>query len=220
MFSAATAEGSRLAMREEKQHAQSDVTLAVLAGGRARRLGGVPKGLLLRDGQPVLAHLLALSPRFAETLLVTSDPAPYAGFAVRAVSDVIPQRGAPGGVHAALVHATTPWVLVLAADMPFVSAPVVELLLAQRSEALDAVGFEMDGRLEPLLACYRAKLAPGWGAALTRNPSFRDLWQMVRSGLLPKEALLQVDPSGRAVLSVNTPEEAQAHGIAVPALPR
>ena len=98
-----------------------DVTLAILAGGQGRRLGGVPKGLLLRDGRPLLAHLLTLAPRFADSVLVTSYPEPYQHFGVRTVADVVAQRGAPGGVHAALATARTPWVQVVAADMPFVS---------------------------------------------------------------------------------------------------
>ena len=198
------------------RQAPVDVSLAILAGGRARRLGGIPKGLLVRDGQPLLSHLLALAPRFAETLLVTSESAPYAGFEVRVVGDVVPGRGAPGGVHAALVQVRTPWVLVVAADMPFVTPAVVERLLAERSEALDAVGFEVEGRLEPLLACYRAALAPAWGEALARNPSLAELWQTVRTGRLPRAVLQQVDPDCRAILSVNTPEEAAAHAITLP----
>ena len=194
-----------------------DVSFAILAGGRARRLGGIPKGLLLREGRPLLAHLLALAPRFADTLLVTSDPKPYVDFGVRSVADVVPERGAPGGVHAALSHARTPWVLVVAADMPFVTNPVLDLLLAERAEQVDAVGFEVDGRLEPLLACYRSALASAWGAALDVSPSFRALWQTLRGRLLSKEVLAQVDPACRAVVSVNTPEDARAQSIEFPA---
>lgn len=198
----------------------ADVTLAILAGGRARRLGGLPKGLLVHEGRPLLAHLLGLGSHFAETLLVTSDPAPYAGFGVRSVADLVPDRGAPGGVHAALAHAQTPWVLVVAADMPFVTAPVLQRLLAERSAGADAVGFEVDGRLEPLLACYRSALAASWGAALADSPSLRGLWSTVRARVLLKAALLEVDPTGRAVLSVNTPEDAAAFAIGLPAAAR
>lgn len=197
--------------------ARHDVSFAILAGGRARRLGGIPKGLLLREGRPVLEYLLALAPRFQDTFLVTSDAAPYQRFAVRAVADVVPGRGAPGGVHAALVQARTPWVLAVAADMPFVTEAVVERLLVERSEAVDAVGFRVQGRLEPLLALYRSALAPAWEAALASNPSFAHLWQSLRSCVLPEEALAQVDPELRAVVSVNTPEQARAFGIGLPA---
>jgi molybdenum cofactor guanylyltransferase len=198
----------------------ADVSLAILAGGRARRLGGIPKGLLLREGRPLLSHLLRLAPRFADTFLVTSDPGPYLAFGVRSVADVVPGRGAPGGVHAALAHAHTPWVLVVAADMPFVTTAVVDSLLAECNEGVEAVGFEVQGRLEPLLACYRSTLAPAWRKALDAHPSFPDLWRTVRARLLPHEALAQVDAGCRAVLSVNTPEEARSLSIELPATAR
>lgn len=198
--------------------AEEGVTLAILAGGQGRRLGGVPKGLLLREGRPLLAHLLALAPRFEAVLLVTPDPSPYRAFAVRTVADLIPDRGAPGGLHAALVEAKTPWVLAVGADMPFITPRVVERLLAERGPDVDAVGFEVGGRLEPLLACYRSAVAEDVGAALAREPSFRTLWQTLRTRRLAAEALDAVDPGCRAVVSVNTPEDARAWGVTLPPL--
>jgi len=195
---------------------EADVSFAIVAGGLARRLGGVPKGLLVRDGRPLLAHLLALAPRFADTFLVSMDATPYGSFGVRAVADVLPGHGAPSGVHAAMVHARTVWVLTVAADMPFVTWAVVKRLLQERREEVDAVGFEAGGRLEPLLALYRTALAPAWGSALAGNPSFPALWQGVRACLLPEAALKEVDPLCRAAVSVNTPEEARAFGIEIP----
>jgi len=195
---------------------EEGVTLAILAGGQGRRLGGVPKGLLLREGRSLLAHLLALAPRFEAVLLVTPDPSPYRAFAVRTVADLVPDRGAPGGLHAALVEARTPWVLAVGADMPFITPRVVQRLLAERGPDLDAVGFEIGGRLEPLLACYRSAAAEVVGAALATEPSFRTLWQTLRTRRLPAEALEEVDPGCRAVVSVNTPEDARAWGVTLP----
>lgn len=170
----------------------------------------------MRDGRPLLEYLLALAPRFQDTFLVTSDAGPYRRFAVRAIADLVPGRGAPGGVHAALVQARTPWVLAVAADMPFVTEAVVERLLVMRSEGVDAVGFQVQGRLEPLLALYRSALAQAWESALASNPSFPHLWQSLRACVLPEEALAQVDPGLRAVVSVNTPEDARAFAIGLP----
>src|SRR5215213_9884328 len=95
-----------------------DVTLALIAGGQGARLGGVAKGLLRLQGQPLLAQLLKLRPLFGEVLLVSNDPRPYAAWALPTVADVLPGRGAPGGVHAALAHARTAWVLAVGCDMP------------------------------------------------------------------------------------------------------
>src|SRR5262249_25280012 len=53
----------------------------------------------------------------------------------RAVADRVPERGPLGGIHAALTEARHDHVFVLACDMPFVCAPLVERLLALAPDA-------------------------------------------------------------------------------------
>lgn len=193
-----------------------DVTLAVIAGGRGTRLGGVAKGLLEVEGRPVLARVLDLGDLCGEVLLVAGEPHPYARFGVRTVGDVLPGRGAPGGVHAALVQAHTEWVLAVACDMPFVTRAVVRVLLGARGPDVDAVCWRVDGRAEPLLALYRRALARPWGEALASGgPSLRALLEEARTAWLPEAALRAVDPEGRAVVSVNTPEDLARHGVSI-----
>src|SRR5688572_18613960 len=113
-----------------------DVTLAIIAGGLGRRLSGVPKGLLEVEGRTVLERLLSLAPRFGDMLLVANAPERYARFGLRTVADVVQDKGAPGGVHAALVAARTPWVVAVACDMPFVTPGVLRALLDARGDAV------------------------------------------------------------------------------------
>lgn len=195
-----------------------EVTLAVIAGGQGRRLSGVPKGLLKVEGRTVLERLLALAPLFAEVLLVANAPEPYAPFGLRTVADRVPGKGAPGGVHAALVGARTEWVLAVACDMPFVSPEAVRVLLGARGPEVDAVCFTVEGRVEPLLGAYRAALAKPWGEVLAgEDPSLRALLSRCRARLLPEEALRAVDPGLRALVNVNTPEDLARHGLTLPA---
>ena len=197
-----------------------DVTLAILAGGRGERLGGVAKGLLTVEGEPVLARVLRLAGLVGDVLLVANTPEPYARFGVRTVGDVVPGRGAPGGVHAALVGARTEWVLAVACDMPFVTPGAVRVLLEARSPECEAVCFQVAGRVEPLLALYRTRLAGPWTRALEAgSPSLRGLLADCRGHLLPESALRAVDPSLRAVVSVNTPEDLTRHGASLPERP-
>ena len=193
-----------------------DVTLAIIAGGQGRRLSGVPKGLLSVDGRTVLERLLLLAPRFEDVLLVANTPEPYAHFGLRTVADVVPGKGAPGGVHAALMAARTPWVVAVACDMPFIAPEVIDVLLAARGEDVDAVCFEVGGRLEPLLATYRSVLAPAWGEALAEDPSMRDLLSRARTRLLPEHALRTVDPALCSLANMNTPEDLERYGVTLP----
>jgi molybdopterin-guanine dinucleotide biosynthesis protein A len=194
-----------------------EVTLAVIAGGRGERLGGVAKGLLEVEGRPVLERLLELGRLLGDVLLVANDPAPYARFHLRGVEDVVRGRGAPGGVHAALEGARTEWVLAVACDMPFVTEAAVRGLLEARGPEVDAVCFTVGGRVEPLLALYRKTLAGPWGEALrAEEPSLRGLLSRCRAKLLPEEALRAVDAELRSVVSVNTPEDLSRHGAILP----
>ena len=205
----------------EREGEFPEVTLAVIAGGRGSRLGGVPKGLLEVEGRTVLERVLALGLPLGGTLLVANVPGPYARFGVRTVGDVVPERGAPGGVHAALDASGTEWVLAVACDMPFVTEAAVRVLLGARGPGVDAVAFTVAGRVEPLLALYRKSLVASWGEALRAGePSLRVLLSQCHARLLPEDALRAVDPGLRSVVSVNTPEDLARHGASLPSVAR
>ncbi|HEX5751208.1 MAG TPA: molybdenum cofactor guanylyltransferase [Archangium sp.] len=206
--------------RERSGPEYADVTLAVIAGGKGERLGGVAKGLLELEGRTVLERVLELGRLCGDVLLGTNEPGPYERFHLRTVGDVVRGRGAPGGVHAALVGARTEWVLAVACDMPFVSEAAVRVLLDARSPEVDAVCFTVGGRVEPLLALYRRTLSDEWGEALKKEePSLRALLSRCRTKHLPEEALRAVDAELRAVVSVNTPEDLARHGVSRPPSP-
>ncbi len=177
-----------------------ELTLAINAGGKAERLGGVAKGLLRIGGQTVLERLLTLRGLARDVLLVANDAAPYASYGLRAVADAVPGKGAPGGVVTALLEAATPWVLVVACDMPFVTAAAARALLDQAGEGVDAVVYERGGRLEPLVGVYRASLGAAWRDRLAADPSLQALVASVR--------LKRCAPADeRALDSLNTPED-------------
>src|SRR5215469_14625552 len=183
------------------------VSLALVAGGGATRLGGVCKPLLRVRGRTVLDRLLALRTLADEVLLVSADPRlPDSG--MRRVADVVPGRGAPGGVQSALAHARTPWVLAVAGDMPFLDGRAVLPLLEARTDDIDAVAYVVGSRLEPLAALYRSALAPRWAEALAGGgESFRALWATLRGRTLPESVLREATGDSRAVLSLNLPSD-------------
>ena len=183
------------------------VSLAIVAGGGATRLGGVCKPLLRVRGRTVLERLLGLRTLVDEVLLVSSDPRlPDAG--MRRVADVVPGRGAPGGVQAALADARTPWVLAVAGDMPFLDGRAVLPLLEARADDVDAVAYIVGGRLEPLAALYRSALAPRWAEALSgKGTSFTALWTGLRGRMLPEAVLREATGDTRAVVNLNLPSD-------------
>jgi|CXWL01.1.fsa_nt_gi molybdopterin-guanine dinucleotide biosynthesis protein A len=192
------------------------LTLAIVAGGKGERMGGIAKGLLRFQGRTILERLLVLRARAEHVLLVGKGLEAYKPWNLETVEDVSAGYGAPGGVVSALLAAPTPWVLVTACDMPFVTVAAATRLL-EAAATSDGACFTRQGRLEPLLGVYAASLGDGWKARLTENPSFQVLFQNSRVTALPEDELLAVDPTGACVRSVNTWEEAQAWGLEPPA---
>src|SRR5688500_117268 len=97
-------------------------TAAILVGGRGERLGRGPKPLLPVGNRTILDRLLRAlrDAGIQPVLLVGQWPSPpVAG--VRHVPDVIDRSSSLVGLYSALLMATTPTVIVLAGDLPFVS---------------------------------------------------------------------------------------------------
>lgn len=185
-----------------------DATAAILAGGAGTRLGGVSKAFVQVGGRTILeTQLELLRPLFGEVVAVAPDPSPFERFGLRGVRDRFPGKGAPGGVQAALEAAATPWVFLLACDMPFARAEAIALLAGHRAGA-DSVVPLRGGYLEPLFAFYSAGLAAGFARELQAgNPSLARLLSGVRTVRISEDALAAVDPDGLCLENVNTPED-------------
>lgn len=183
------------------------LTFVVQAGGQGSRLGGVAKGLIRLGGERIVDRLLALGAEWPRWV-VANAPAAYDDLGVPVVADVVPGRGAPGGVVTALAVADTEWVLTVACDMPFVTRAAIDALLAAAGPDVDVVCFERGGRLEPLLGLYRRALLADWAAKLDGQPSLQGLIRAARH-----RALTPDDP--RVLDSLNTPEELARAGASL-----
>jgi len=190
---------------------------AIVAGGTAARLGGIAKGLLAVDGETVVARTARLlRGLFGEVLLSANDPAPYASLGVPIVPDRLPGKGAPGGLHALLSATRAEWLFVVACDMPFVAEAGIRHLAARR-ESVQAVLVRFGGRLEPLHGFWSRAALPVIERLLREgDPSFLELSRHLPCAIVEEEQWSLVDPGGRALANVNTPEDAARLGVAVP----
>jgi molybdopterin-guanine dinucleotide biosynthesis protein A len=179
---------------------KDELTLAILAGGRGERLGGVDKGSLRCEGRTLLERLHDLAALTRDVLVI------------RAEDDLVRGKGAPGGLTTALCRAKTPFVLAVCCDMPHVTLAAARALT--EADVDDAVAFETRQGLQPFPGLYRAALGPLWRARLERDdPALRELLVSTR---LRRLDLKPADPTGRSVLSVNTPEDARALFVELP----
>lgn len=156
---------------------------AILAGGRAVRYRGIPKGALtLEDGGSILDRLLAAmrdagirSPR-----VIANDPEPYREFGCPIVPDVRPGCGPLGGIESALRDLRPPEdaVLVLPCDLPGLSAREIDgLLSAYAASPMGLVYAVTTGGRHPLCAVVHGRHGRAIAAALDRGAwSVGRLW--------------------------------------------
>jgi molybdopterin-guanine dinucleotide biosynthesis protein A len=182
----------------------SRVTGVILAGGHATRFSGQPKGLELIRGTRIIDRVVtALGAASDDLLLVANDPAARTWLpGIRTVGDVRPGCGSLGGLHAALVHAGQP-VLVVAWDMPFVTADILRALRAAGAPVDAAVPESGSPRgLEPLCAFYRPScIGPIERQLDTGDRRVVGFFDQVRL------ARIQVADPDRAFMNVNTPSD-------------
>lgn len=188
------------------------VAAAIIAGGRARRLGGVSKPFLAVGGESIAARQLSiLRPLFARVLAVVAEPADVAAWAalgVAAVVDGVPDAGPLAGVAAALAAAEGADVVCVAGDMPFLS-PVLLRVLRDRAPDAAAVAPRTGGRPEPLCARYGFRLLAEAQARLGdgRLALHALLQETATTVWLDDAELAALDPAGGALLNVNDADD-------------
>jgi molybdopterin-guanine dinucleotide biosynthesis protein A len=190
----------------------------LLAGGAARRFGGLPKGLVRIGGERIADRVVsALRSVVDDVMIVANDPGAGAWFpGERIVADDTPGLGPLAGIASALEAADGAAILVVAWDMPFVTAPLLREL-RRRGEAGAAAVVPVHGAarvIEPLCAWYAPGALPSCRALLAagvrRAGSLLDaLPNAVR---LEEIDLESFGVPARLFTSVDTPEQLAALG--------
>src|SRR5579872_4280468 len=184
------------------------VAAAILAGGSARRFGGADKASLVVGGARIIERQLAALAAVTDDIrIVSNDPDRYAALGVRVIPDQIRDAGPLGGLHAALVDAATHAVIVLACDLPFVTAALLEALAIEfgTGEDVDVVIPRTTRGLQPLCAIYAARCAePARRRIGAGDLEVRGLLKDVRVREIGPETLAPFE-NGSVFLNVNTP---------------
>ena len=183
------------------------VTALILAGGKATRLGGTAKHEIVVEGRSIFERQTALlAPRVQEILVSTAQAMP--GY--RCVHDVLPDVGPLAGIAAGLRAMKTPWLLVVAGDMPHLSAPVLDLMLDAANDLDEAVAFRLHGLPEPLVCMLSRRAAPAVERRLqARRNKVAGLFTEERLHVrwIDEAAVRAVDPTLQAFFNVNAPED-------------
>ena len=158
---------------------------AILAGGRASRFEGRPKGLLrLPDGQTFIARLLAeMTDAGLDTVVISANQnQPYADLGVPVIPDLRPSIGPLGGFEAVLKHyrETAGAVLFLPCDLPRLTRHEIQQLLENFRHRPEGIlsAETTDGAGQPLCSVVPVAMLDQFSEAVrTGRFGMKKLWR-------------------------------------------
>ena len=160
---------------------------------------------------PILERQVSVLRRItAEILLVTARRDPRGELpGLRVVPDLVPGAGPLGGIYTAIRAASPGRVLVVACDMPFLTAPFLGRLVAECA-GVDAVVPRTADGFHPLCAVY----APSAEAAIGRRVQggqlkVLDALAELKVREIGPEEIAPYDPDGTLFVNINTPDDYQ-----------
>ena len=186
------------------------LSVVVQAGGDSRRMGK-NKALLPFYGQTLIERVISRLIGIAGELIITSnqpEDLAFLGYPIHA--DIRKNQGALGGIYTALSVASYPAVAVVACDMPFVNAQLLQwqfhILVEHRSDGVvpsHAAGYE------PFHAIYRRESCmPAVENALDLGKKRADAWYGdVDLEFLAPDQIKTYDPDGVAFMNINNEQD-------------
>lgn len=187
------------------------VSAIIQAGGQSRRMGR-DKALIDYHGRPLLAHVIDTLRQLSDDVIVVSNRSDSYGPIVqspgaRLVPDYEPPSGPLGGLAAGLAAMKHDLAVVVACDMPLLNLDLLRYLI-ERAGSVDAVVPLTGDQYEPLHAVYRRTcLAPIQRRLANDQRRVISFFDEVRVAAIPEAEWRALDPSGRSLSNLNTPDD-------------
>jgi len=185
------------------------MTGIVLAGGKSTRIG-MEKAFLRIGDKVIIEEILAkLSRIFPKIMVVTNSPASYYYLGVEVVKDILPGKGALGGIYSGLAASETHYNFVLACDMPFISLDLIEYM-RKNAEGHDVVIPKLNNYFQPLHAIYSKDCIQPIKEQLHRNDlQVFGFFDRIEVKCISAEEVKMFDPRGIAFFNINTKNDTE-----------
>ena len=184
----------------------NEITAVILAGGKARRMGGEDKGLITLNDRAMIDYIItALRPQAGHLIINANRHQPqYGRYGLPVIADMQgdylgPLAGMATGMH----HADTPYLVTVPCDSPFIPGTLVETLYQALADNQADISVAHDGvRMQPVFALLRCDLLPGLLAYLDGGGRKIDSWYNQQ-----RLAIADFSASPDTFLNLNTPED-------------
>ena len=186
---------------------KTKMTAVILAGGNSIRMGE-NKAFLQIQGVPIITRICTLLRHlFEEIIIVTNQKDLFKDFDSKIYTDLIPNKGALGGLYTGIFFSTFQYSLCVACDMPFLNRNLVQFLIKNINGEDAIVPRTADG-LQPLHAIYsKSCLGPMKDAIARGKHRITDFYDLVKVKIVEESDFLHLDPRRESFINVNTPED-------------
>jgi molybdenum cofactor guanylyltransferase len=173
----------------------------VLAGGASKRMGR-PKALLPYHGTTLVEFVAECVREAAGSVALIGGPLQFGHLGLPVFADTIPGCGPAGGILTALQATATDWNLIVACDMPGISAEALCDLLQRAETAPTAcvAAAAPGGQPEPLCAVYHRSCASAIAQAILDK-------RFKMKELVDEIGVTTVALAPAMLVNVNTPSE-------------
>jgi len=193
-------------MPAEPRIPAADICAVILAGGRARRMGGEDKGLIELQGRPLIDYIIsALRPQAGEILVnANRNLARYRAFGYPVIEDMTGDFLGPlAGMASGMQASGQPYLLTLPCDSPFVPAQLAAMLSHALLKEQAELSVAHDGRrLQPVFALLDCLLLPSLLDYLSDGGRKIDTWYAQQ-----RMALADFSAIPEMFLNLNTPAD-------------
>lgn len=164
---------------------------------------GRDKGLVSLNEEPMILYVLRELEILKIPTKIIANNAAYKKFKLPVYNDVVPEKGPMGGLLTAMENTGAEMVLLIACDMPFITANAIERLL-KNADKEQIIASLSNQKINPLFSVYPVILKEKIKKSIAEGKlKMTDFILKNQHLLLPFE----YEQSGKIFRNINTEEE-------------
>ena len=169
---------------------------------------GENKAFIEIEGVPIIRRVYNLFKElFQEVIIVTNQKELFLNFDSKIYSDLLPDKGALGGLYTGIFFSTFNYSFCVACDMPFIKKPVVQHLI-NHIRGDDVIVPQTRDGLQPLHAIYSKNCLEPIKLTIEQGKyKILDFYEMVKVKIVQEDDFISLDPLRESFVNVNTPIE-------------
>jgi molybdopterin-guanine dinucleotide biosynthesis protein A len=187
--------------------AKHNITGIILSGGKSLRMGQ-NKAFIEIEGVPIIHRISGLFKElFQEVIIVTNEKELFENLDLKIYTDILPNKGALGGLYTGIYFSKFDYSFCVACDMPFINKSLVQYL-AKNIDGEDVIVPRTKDGLQPLHALYSKNCLHPIKRVINQGKyKIIDFYSIVKVRIVEEEEFISLDPSKGSFINVNTPDE-------------